>query len=251
MYSGQGQSAYTPPPRVRLDVLSQAWQLFSQQMGTWVLSILVSGIPAAIILGIYYAVIFAVAYAGGGRNSDNIGQQILIQLSSIVVSTIVTGLHYFFLSGMSKMALKQMRGEQIAVGDMFSPRAGLPAALVAGFLCALGITFGSYLCLVPGLLLGGLWMFVAPILAEQEIDGIGAMRKSFNLLKPDMWNALGVYFVLSLVAGLGGLLCGVGALFTYPLLPISLALLYRDFFPDEATPETSSSVPPTILGGER
>ena len=251
MYTGQGQSAYTPPPRVRLDVLSQAWQLFSQQMGTWVLSILVATIPAAIVMTIYYVFVFALAFSGGGRNGDNIGQQILIQLSSFFVSAIVAGMQYFFLAGLTKMALKQIRGQQIAINDIFSPRAGLPAALVAGLLCALGITFGSYLCIVPGLLLAGLWMFVAPILADQQVDGIEAMRKSFNLLKPDMWNALGVYFVLSLVAGLGGLACGVGALFTYPLLPLSLALLYRDFFPDEATPETSSPTPPTVLGGER
>ncbi len=33
MYSGYGQ-----PPKIRLEVIGEAWQLFTQQMSTWVLA---------------------------------------------------------------------------------------------------------------------------------------------------------------------------------------------------------------------
>jgi len=249
MSYGQGQnSLYTPPPRVRLDVLSQAWQLVREQMGTWVLATFIAMIPATILFGIYYAVVIAAVVSDPGR-----GQNLPtgLNLAAYPVSFLVMMLQYYFLAGLSHMGLKQLRGEAIAVGDIFTPRAGAGAAILAGLLTGLGVLFGTYACLIPGLLLSGLWMLTAPILANEEISGVDAMKKSFATLKPDMWNALGVMFVLQLVAQVGTFACLIGGLVSYPLLPLSLAILYRDFFPDPEATEPRAPIAPTILGGER
>jgi len=48
-------------------------------------------------------------------------------------------------------------------------------------------------------------------------------------VKGDLWMATGLYFLTSLVAGLGAIACGIGMIFTLPLLPLTFAIVYRDF----------------------
>lgn len=247
MYSGQGQSAYTPPPQLRLDVISEAWKLFTQKMGVWVGgSAIVLGISIAIQI-LSQGIGFALGLAGKGSDSSSIIAGLVGGLLGFISSIAEFGI----LVGMCRMAMKQIRGQEISVSDIFRPAAGWGAIAVAALLYSLGVGAGCVFCLVPGLLLLGLWLFTPVILGEEKVDGVEALRRSFEMLKGQMWLALGVGLVLHIVSGLGVIGCGVGYLFTFPLLPLSIALMYRDFAPETATPETSSQTPPTILGGER
>ena len=68
------------------------------------------------------------------------------------------------------------------------------------------------------------------IVDGRETSPVEALKASWNALKTDLLNTVLLVFVLGLAAAAGFLGCGVGLLFTYPLLPLGYALLYRDFF---------------------
>lgn len=89
---------------------------------------------------------------------------------------------------------------------------------------------GALFCYLPGIIAAGLLMFVYPIIVDQRVGAIEAMRLSWNALKPDLWTATGYYFVLALLASLGSYLCGIGMFATFPLLFLGTTLVYRDFF---------------------
>jgi len=232
----QGQG-YAMPPKVRFDTIGDAWRLFQQKMGVWIVAMLIT---IAVVYGI--ALVFGLLLSGLGLvtptstsgQTPEFGAGLLI--GSLLYTVAIYGAMGVFAGGLMKMALKQIRGEDIAVGDLFSATDTIGPLIVALLLIGLGTGIGSYLCLIPGLILAGLWMLTAPIIVDQKVGAVDAMRMSWNALKGDILTATLFYFVLSLIASIGGLLCGVGALFTAPLLPLGLALTYRDFFGGNAGP---------------
>ena len=120
------------------------------------------------------------------------------------------------------MAIKQVRGHSISVGDMFSTKDVFPSLLGTLFLTGMATAFASLLCYVPALIVGGLLMLAVPLVVDQNLGPTEAMSRSWNALKGDMWNATGFYFLTSLI---GGLFAPV----TFPLLMLSHAIVYRDF----------------------
>jgi hypothetical protein len=217
-----GEPYPAPRPTIRFDAINQAWQLLQQQMGQWV------------VLSLVFVIVSAVAN---------------FALSMIpVLGIVVGGLPGAILSaGMYKSALKQMRGETIAVGDLFDVSDVIGPILVAAILTSIGTAIGFVCCILPGFVLISLWAFTNLLIVDRGMDGVAAMRESFNALRGE-WLMAGVFaLVVGLVVAAGGLACGVGLLFTLPLGVLSVTVLYRDFFPEsEAAAPESFTVPPTL-----
>ena len=140
----------------------------------------------------------------------------------------------FLMAGLYRMAINQVRGATPSLGTLFSAGDVLPALLGAAILTTLATFVGALFCVIPGLLLAALFLFTIPLVVDRKLGAIEAMSTSFNTLKPQMWPALGFIIVVGLLAGAGALLCGVGILITAPLAILSIAVLYRDFFPEPA-----------------
>ena len=135
----------------------------------------------------------------------------------------------FFTVGMHRMAVKQMRGQMISVGDLFSGSDGFPAVLGASILMGLAM-IPAVLTIVGPYVLAGLWMLTIPLIIDQRIGAIEAMRRSWHALKGQWVMAALFYFVVAIIAGCGIYACGVGVLFSYPLLFLIHTIVYSDFF---------------------
>jgi len=61
-----------------------------------------------------------------------------------------------------------------------------------------------------------------------KLSGILAIKASFALIKQHLFLAIVFVFLCSLVAGLGVILCGVGALYTYPILYLAVFAYYKN-----------------------
>lgn len=203
---------YVPQRRVSLDVIGPAWTLFQSETATWILAALVVA-AVNIVLGFTLGLVLSSLVPFVGGLLAGIPGQIL-------------------LVGLLRMAFKQIRGGKIAVGDLFAFSDVVVPAAVATILTGLGIAIGTALCIVPGLVLGALWLFTFPLVADRRLDGVEAMRTSWNALKDEWLMALLFVLVLVLMIAAGLLLCGVGVLVAGPVAVLSLALLYRGYFPD-------------------
>jgi hypothetical protein len=106
------------------------------------------------------------------------------------------------------------------------------------------IFVGSWFLFVPALIAAGVFMFALPLVVEARLPATGAMIQSWHALKSQWLAATIFHFVLSLVAGAGVLLCGIGVIFTAPLYCLSIAVLYHDFFPHHVSPAWKSSKDP-------
>jgi len=198
-------------------------------VATWI-------VAALIYVGIVFAINFVFGLFIGGaeiasRDSGGslfvfpalFGARMIVNIVSYVISV-------FLLGGMYRMAINKLRNNPIAVSDLFNVGDVFPALLLGAFLVGLLCFIGFILCIIPGIIVGGMLMFTIPLIVDRRLGAIEAISQSWNALKGDLLNATLFYFVVTLIAAAGILACGVGILVTFPLFVLSIALAYRDFF---------------------
>ena len=224
-------SGYGGPPKIRFEVISEAWQLFNQQMKTWVLAILIF-VLAIFIPEAVMGVLMMVSGGMGAMLGNHGGSAIALLgmgLSMIVGGLLIAVVVAVVMGGLFRMAIKQVRGEPIELSDLWSVTDVWMQLVLAGLLMGVAILVGSLACGVGAYIVGGLLMFMIPLIVDKKMTAMEAATLSWNTLKPEWLMAAVLYFVINFVAGIGGVLFGIGMLFTYPLLFLGIALTYRDF----------------------
>ena len=217
-------------------------------MGAWVAAtLLMLAIPLAI-----YAVWFVLltVVAGGfssGQRHENISDAmgVVIFISLFIMMLLLWLASTLMMGGMFRMAVRQVRGELISAGDIFSTVDTLPALLGSSIIIAFVACLGAVLCLIPGYIVQGILMLTHPLVVDQRLGALEAVSRSWEALKEEMLMATLFHFVLALAASLGIFLCGIGILFTFPLLPLGIAIVYRDFFMTPVYGANAYTPPPT------
>ena len=206
---------------VRTAAIGEAWKVVQQNLGTWIVTAIIYLVVLSVFSFIQRAVGPQVNPDGTIGGSNTMG---------FLVSMISAAVGGFLLGGAFRMALKQLRGETTSPGDLFSGTDILPSLMGAGVLQTLVILIGLVLCILPGLYIAPLLLLAIPIVADQKVGAIDGIGRSFNALKPHWGGA----FLLSLILGLiiiAGTLCFlVGLLIAWPILIVTIAIVYNDFF---------------------
>jgi hypothetical protein len=235
---GQG-GGYTGTPQIRFDAIGDAWRLLQAQMSTWI----VAQLLMLVVVGITYFVaifVFGIILAAtfGLLSKTPLGF-FAFPLAIFVPLAIILSVMFILMGGMYRMAIRQMRGDTIQVGDLFATADIIGPLAVGSILMSLFIGIGVIFCYVPGLIVAGLLMFTIPLIVDRGMAPMDAIRLSYETLKSQMLMATVFLIVVQFVAGLGAIACGIGALVTYPLYFLSIAVLYRDFFLGGALPPAS------------
>lgn len=77
---------------------------------------------------------------------------------------------------------------------------------------------------------GACLMFAPFLIIERRMDFWDASLQSFHRVKKDFWPFLGLFVIAWILGNIGCVLCGIGAIFTMPLLVTIITVVYRDFF---------------------
>jgi hypothetical protein len=220
-------------PSVRWEWISEAWNLFTKQWLVWVLMILVTIVVyLAVYLPLFGVMLAAVITAPQiGEPVGTSSFQLMTLLAALVINIIMLWLY----GGLYNAAFKQLRGEQVTVGNLFS--GGKYLARMLGIGLPFGIGYAIiyqlspllyFVLLIPALILVGPALFMFPMIVEGGKGSIDAIKASIEVAKRD-WIMFTLFFiVLGLIAGAGVLACGFGVLVTAPLLFLGQALAYRD-----------------------
>jgi hypothetical protein len=229
-----------------VETISEAFQLIKAQWVVWALTSLV----AIVIYTLLYAPYLAATW-DDQLPTDPAGIPAYIG-GTLGFSILYGALGYTLIAGMSLMALRQIEGEELSVGMMFS--AFRRIAPLAGFMLLnmLMVYLGMLLCIVPGLIVAGLTVPGGLLVTHGNMGPIQAIRACLQKMWPYWLSALGLYLVLSILSGVGALVCLIGVLVSLPMYPIGCAIIYRDVFLNEqgirfsgATPgEPPRSTPP-------
>jgi hypothetical protein len=223
---------YRASPLVRFGAIGEGWGLLMRRWPTWVLTALVVLACNSVLSGLVFS-FFGVKRIGGpgafwvGLSSEGRALQ-------VVLSTAVNGL---FLGGMYRMACRQIRGRPFGVATLFSVTDQLPQLVVGSVLYGVATFVGFCMLVVPGFIVSGVLMFLFPLIVDGGLTAPEALLQSWHALKREWLVATVFHLVAGFVAWMGLCLCGVGFLITAPLYCLSIAVLYRDFFMLQASPE--------------
>jgi hypothetical protein len=203
-------------PLVQFSVIGDAWRLYKRHWGTWSLAMLISIVGYAIVNGMLIAIF--------GDHPKSLGR--------VVVSLFSIATPGFFLGGMIRAASKQVRGQVPQIEDLFSVTDVWFDLALCSLLFGMASTISIGFCVIPGLIVSGLFMLGIPLVVEGRLPATGALIQSWNALKSQWLMVTVFHFILTLVAFSGTFLCGIGILMTGPLYALSIAILYHDFFPE-------------------
>jgi len=99
--------------------------------------------------------------------------------------------------------------------------------LGASILLALAVAIGFVLLIVPGIILGLMFMFTTFVVIERELGPIDAMSESHRLTRGHKWQLFGLVLLLLLINLLGLLALVVGLLVSIPVSTLAFVHAYR------------------------
>jgi uncharacterized membrane protein len=148
-------------------------------------------------------------------------------LTSLAGSAVTMVLSAYVLGGLVDVALKAVRGQPTQLRDAFAKGRLMVPMLLAMVVNAILVTIGMVLLIVPGVIVAiGLSMY-APLIVDQGLSGIDALKRSWEITKGHKMNLFLFGLVAIVLACAGVVACMVGALLlSLPLSVVAWAWVY-------------------------
>ena len=218
-------------PSLNLDFLGEAFQIFTKNAGVWIVAALVPAVISTLATILNFGTSFAQSFSNSASSNLNLTTFLAANALILVLSVVGGIVQTIVFGGLVKMALATLRNEPIAAGDVFRLDGLGGNFFITCFLVNLcvGVVAAVTCCFLglPGIIVNGLLMLSMPFVIADRLGPVEAMQASWATLKPQLWAATGVYFILSLVVGLLTA-TGIGTIIAQPILAISLAIIFRD-----------------------
>lgn len=190
------------------EALRFGWETFKKKPGLFIAVTLIIGVVSW-ITG-FVAAMFGEDGAGG----------LMGTLLNVLVSTLVD------LGAMALLLKAYDHLDDVTIADLWHPQQYLPY-LAATVLTGLAVVIGLVLLIVPGIILGIMFMFVKFLVIDRNLGPIEAMKESIRITKGSRWQLL--LFILAVVALniVGATLLLVGLIVTIPVTGLAMVHVYR------------------------
>jgi hypothetical protein len=208
------------------DAVGFGWDTMKNNVGFFVLAVLIMWIAAAIPGGLqspFYMTRGAAAVVG-----------VLFGLLSIVVGVFVN-------LAQIRISLRFCSGETADFEDLYNQYPKFVDMLIGTILYGLIVLAGFILLIIPGIYWAIRYHFYGYLILDQDMKPVDAIKRSGELTRGVWWHLLGFWIVMWALAMLGFILCCVGALFTTPIIMVSIAYVYRTLL--ARTPATNVQGP--------
>ena len=234
-YGMPASGAYQPPGRVNFGWIGESFNLFGKAAGIWVLGILIYGIVSNAVNGVLVSAFPNPNYVvppgpfGGnlyrgiqyGTNSNvtALGQVIALLFALIFGA--------FQSASLYQVAVKQVRGQSIAFGDLFSGGPYFGNMLLLNAALSVLYFFGFLALCIGDFVVAAFFLPVAALVVDGRTAG-QALSESVAGMKKDWLSAVLFVFVFTLLIIASLIPCALGLFVTIPMLHLVTALAYRD-----------------------
>jgi uncharacterized membrane protein len=130
--------------------------------------------------------------------------------------------------GMHLFCIKKMFNKRAEVGDMFKGFDYFLPAFVAGLIIGVFVFAGMLLCVIPGLVVAGMYKFTYLFIVDKKMDFWPAMEASHSVVKNDYFGFTMFLLAMGLVNLLGLLCCVVGLVVTIPMSVAAITIAYQE-----------------------
>ena len=188
---------------------------------------------------------------------QNLGTLILASLVAAVLSAVTFGVLLGpMLAGLVliTLGLYDKKEPKPEIGDLFKGFGYFLNSFLFVVIWGVGLFLASFiLALVPcigqlasillALAVQTFLMFGIFLIVDKQKDFWPASMDSFEKVKSNFWPFLALSVVASIIGGIGAILCGIGAIVTFPIQVCILTVAYREVFngiePTAASDEVS------------
>ena len=160
-----------------------------------------------------------------------IGGNLIMMIINGVGGGLLIGPYY---AGMYNITNKARAGETVEFGDVFKGFENFGPLFLSGLITNILIGVGLFFCIIPGFIVGGILLWVMPLVFFQNMSINEAITKSKDIAMKDLGNHTIFFFLVGLVALIGVILCGVGILFTVPIGTAAICVAYEDIVEKQA-----------------
>jgi uncharacterized membrane protein len=143
-----------------------------------------------------------------------------------LISAIIIVVFNVAAAGLYRGATHVTDGKPWGMGQMFEGWDKGQVALAA-VLIAVATAIGSFLCYIPGLIVGFLTMFTMLFVVDKQMGAVDAIKASIKLVTDNLGNAIVFYLLAAVCVFVGACLCLVGLLVAAPVVLVALAYTYR------------------------
>ncbi|MDU0479816.1 hypothetical protein QVA66_11300 [Staphylococcus chromogenes] len=222
----QPQTALQPGKFDAIDSLGQAWKIFMEKPGAWILSSLVYIVIFSVVFfGSYVPMIFSIINSTDpvtGEVKDVNPTSMVLSGIGILIATIAIML---FQIVCLREAMYAVAGKRPEFRDFFTyKRFGMIflVSIVVSVLVFLGL-----IALVIGSLVVGFFLTFATVAAVEEDATVGSsIKNSVNVVKANAVQTLILLLVLIAISAIGGSIL-IGYVVVYPIVYLSYAHAYR------------------------
>jgi len=157
---------------------------------------------------------------------------LIASILGVVTLGILAGPLY---GGLVKMIIRRVREKRPAeIGDVFSAMDQFGTLFITSLVLTILIILGLFLCIIPGILLATIWLYVFIFIVDKKMGMGEAMSASKDLVSRV---GLGMHLVMILVFGvISGLLSltYIGGIVVYPFILVVVSVMYFLFNGEEA-----------------
>jgi uncharacterized membrane protein len=184
--------AWTPPVGVKAQTgrwISAGWNMVTADMGNFAL------------VGLVFVLVNSVA-------------------SIVTQGPLQTGFHLY--------CIKKMYNKRYELGDIFKGFDYFLPSFVAALLIGIFVFAGSLLCVIPGLVVAGMYKFTYLFILDKRMDFWPAMQASHDVVKNDYFGFTMFLLAMAGINLLGALCCIVGLLITIPMSIAAITIAYQE-----------------------
>jgi uncharacterized membrane protein len=167
--------------------------------------------------------------AGWEIVKGDLGPFVLMSLVFVVLNSLVPFiLQGALFAGFHIVCAKKLLHGQFEFADLFKGFNFFVPALVACLIISVLTVVGSIFCIIPGLVVGAMYMFSYLFIVDKRMDFWPAMQASYAIVKNDYFGFTLFFVALLLLNVLGVICCIVGVLATMPIFFAAVTVAYKE-----------------------
>jgi uncharacterized membrane protein len=225
-----GAGAYSPT-----DAIGYGWKKFSSSPATLLVPMIVVWVVLIVVSVLLEILVYSTLLRSHDCTKVIFGESVQTQCSpsfvtllfgGALISAIIIVVFNVAAAGLYKGATHVTDGKPFGLGQMFEGWDKTQVALAA-VIIAVATAIGSFLCYIPGLIVGFLTMFTMLFVVDKQMQAVDAIKASVKLVTDNLGSAILFYLLAAVVILVGACLCLIGLLVAAPVVLIGLAYTYR------------------------
>jgi uncharacterized membrane protein len=223
-------AAYSPT-----EAIGYGWKKFTASPSTLLVPMIVVWVVLVVVGVLLEILVYNTLLSTHDCTKTVLGTQVEAQCSpsfvtqlfgGALISAILIVVFNVAAAGLYKGATAVTDGKPFSLGQMFE---GWDKGQVAtaAVLIAVATAIGSFLCYIPGLIVGFLTMFTMLFVVDKQMHAVDAIKASVKLVTDNLGNTIVFYLLAAVCIAVGACLCLVGLLVAGPVVLVALAYTYR------------------------